>query len=51
MSKETKKTLLGVLGGMVVMLLIGFLPPETEMMTRQAWQYLGCFGFLLDFGI
>lgn len=47
MSKETKKTLLGVLGSMVVMLLIGFLPPETEMMTRQAWQYLGCFGFLL----
>ena len=47
MSKQTKKTVFGVLGGIVLMLLVGFLPPETEMMSRVAWQYLGCFGFLI----
>ena len=47
MSKAMKKTIFGILGGIVLMLLIGFLPPETEMMTRAAWQYVGCFAFLL----
>ena len=47
MKKETKKTLIGIIAGAVVMLLIAFLPPETAAMTRQAWQYLGCFSFLL----
>ena len=47
MSKQMKKTIFGILGGIVLMLLIAYLPPETEMMSRQGWQYLGCFGFLL----
>ena len=47
MSKQTKKTIFGILGGIALMLVVGYLPPETEMMTRQAWQHLGCFGFLL----
>ncbi len=47
MSKETRKTILGVIGGLIVMLLIAYLPPESEMMTRQGWQYLGCFAFML----
>ena len=47
MSKQMKKTIFGILGGIVLMLLIAYLPPETEMMSRQCWQYLGCFGFLL----
>ena len=46
MSKQMKKTIFGILGGIVLMLLIAYLPPETEMMSRQGWQYLGCFGFL-----
>ena len=29
------------------MLLIAFLPPETEEMSRAAWKYLGCFAFML----
>ena len=47
MSKQMKKTIFGILGGIVLMLLIAYLPPETDMMTRQGWQYLGCFAFLL----
>lgn len=47
MSKQMKKTIFGILGGLILMLLVAYLPKETELMTRQAWQYLGCFGFLL----
>ena len=47
MSKQTKTTIFGILGGLVVMLLIAYLPPVTEMMSRAAWQYLGCFAFML----
>lgn len=47
MSKGYKRTILGTLAGLVVMLAIAYLPPETDMMTRQAWQYLGCFAFML----
>lgn len=47
MRKETKRTILGVLIGVVVLLAISYLPPETEMMSRQAWTYLGCFAFML----
>lgn len=34
MSKQTKKTIFGILGGIALMLVVGYLPPETEMMTR-----------------
>ncbi len=47
MSKQVKKTLIGVALGLVLLFVIGFVPPETELMTRQAWQYLGCFAFML----
>lgn len=47
MSKQTKKTLLGFAIAAVALVLIGFLPPESEAMTRAAWQYLGCFVFML----
>ena len=47
MSKETKTTILGILLGLAAMFVIAFVPPETELMTRQAWQYLGCFAFML----
>ena len=47
MSKQTKKTIFGIIGGIIVMLLIAYIPPVTEMMSRQGWQYLGCFAFLL----
>lgn len=47
MSKETKRTILGVVIGLIVLLAIAYLPPESELMTRQAWQYLGCFAFML----
>ena len=47
MKKETKKLLLVLVIAVVVMFLIGYLPAETEQMTRTAWLYLGCFAFLL----
>ncbi len=47
MSKQTKKILFGIMAGLIAMLIIGFLPAETELMSRQAWKYLGCFAFLL----
>ncbi len=47
MKKDTKKTIIAILGGLIAMLLISFIPPETQMMTRQGWQYLGCFAFLI----
>lgn len=47
MNKQTKKTIFGIIGGIIVMLLIAYIPPVTEMMSRQGWQYLGCFAFLL----
>lgn len=47
MKKSTKKMIIGIAAGVAVMLLVAFLPPETELMTRQGWKYLGCFSFLL----
>ena len=47
MSKQVKKTIIFVLLGLIVMALIGFLPPETSLMTRIGWKYLGCFAFML----
>lgn len=47
MTKQTKKTLIVLLIAIAAMLLIAFLPPETEEMSRAAWKYLGCFAFML----
>lgn len=47
MSKDVKKKLLFVLLAIAVMLVIGFVPAETEAMSRTAWQYLGIFGLML----
>lgn len=47
MKKSTKKMIIGIAAGVAVMLIVAFLPPETELMTRQGWKYLGCFSFLL----
>lgn len=47
MNKNLKKTLAGLGLAAAALLLIAFLPPETQMMTRTGWQYLGCFSFLL----
>ena len=45
--KKTVKTIVAIVLGIVLMLVIGFVPPVTELMSRQAWQYLGCFTFML----
>ena len=47
MSKNTKRTLLGFVVAIAALLLIAYLPAETEAMSRAAWQYLGCFVFML----
>lgn len=47
MSKSMKKSIFGIVLGLVIMFLIAYLPPVTDMMSRQAWQYLGCFAFML----
>ena len=47
MSKDVRKKLLFVLLAIAVMLVIGFVPAETEAMSRTAWQYLGIFGLML----
>jgi len=47
MSKQEKKTIIFTLIGLAVAAIIGFLPPETELMTRVGWKYIGCFAFLL----
>ena len=47
MSKNTKRTLLGFVVAIAALLLIAYLPTETEAMSRAAWQYLGCFVFML----
>lgn len=47
MTKQTKKTLIVLLMAIAAMLLIAFLPPETEEMSRASWKYLGCFAFML----
>ena len=47
MSKETRTKLLGFAVAIAALLLIGFLPAESEAMTRAEWQYLGCFVFML----
>ena len=47
MSKNTKRTLLGFAVAIAALLLIAYLPAETEAMSRAAWQYLGCFVFML----
>ena len=47
MSKATRTKLLGFAIAIVALLLIGFLPAESEAMTRKAWMYLGCFVFML----
>ena len=47
MSKAYKRTIIGVVISFAVMAAIALLPPETEMMSRQAWTYLGCFAFML----
>jgi len=47
MSSNTKRTLTGFAIAIAVLLLIAYLPTESETMTRLAWQYLGCFVFML----
>lgn len=47
MSKAYKRTIIGIVISFAVMAAIALLPPETEMMSRQAWTYLGCFAFML----
>lgn len=47
MSKNTKRTLLGFVLAIAALVLIAYLPAETEQMSRAAWQYLGCFVFML----
>lgn len=47
MSKQMKRTIFGIIGGLIVMFIVAYVPPVTDMMSRQGWQYLGCFGFLL----
>lgn len=47
MKEQTKKTLWGISIGLVMMLIIAYIPPTTDMMSRQSWQYLGCFTFLI----
>lgn len=44
---KSKKTILFLLIGLAAMLLISFVPGETELMTRVGWKYLGCFAFML----
>lgn len=44
---KSKKTVLFLLIGLAAMLLISYLPGETELMTRVGWKYLGCFAFML----
>ena len=47
MSKQTRSKLLGFAIAIAALLLIGFLPAESEAMSRAAWKYLGCFVFML----
>lgn len=47
MQKATKRTIIGLVIGALALAIIGFLPPETEAMSRAAWQYLGIFVFML----
>ena len=47
MSKKTRSTLLGFVIAIIALALIAYLPAETETMSRAAWQYLGCFVFML----
>lgn len=47
MTKQTKRTIIGLSAGLIVMLLLRYLPPVTDTMSREAWTYLGCFAFLL----
>lgn len=47
MSKQLKSKLLGFGLAIAALLLIAYLPAESEAMTRAAWQYLGCFVFML----
>lgn len=47
MTKQLKKTIIFVVLGLIVMAAIGFLPAESELMSRLAWKYLGCFAFML----
>lgn len=44
---KSKKTILFLLIGLAAMLLISYIPGETELMTRVGWKYLGCFAFML----
>ena len=47
MSKSMKKSIFGIVLGFIIMFAIAYLPPVTDMMSRQAWQFLGCFAFML----
>lgn len=47
MTKQTKRTIIGVGAGIIVMLAMRYLCPVSDAMTKEAWTYLGCFAFLL----
>ena len=47
MNKDTKRTVLGLVIAIIALAVIAYVPAETEAMTRVAWQYLGCFVFML----